>query len=159
MSTILIPMFAVLLASAPAFATDYTGRFAKYETTVKTGAGPELTAGESEIRVLGLDQASQKFTVQVLHRNPQGVEEKSISLFTASELDGQMQGTIFNHCVENYGVSAEVVIVKNTSFQTCRIHSSNTSMDVALVPFSIVKSTSKGTGGKVFTTLLTDFQI
>ena len=154
-------LLSILIFSAHAHAktTDYTGRFAKYTTTVQTAGGSASAAGESEIRVLGLDATSQKFTVQVLHRNPQGVEEKSSSIFTESELDGQMQGTIFNHCLENYGLSAEVVVVKGNPFQACRIHSSNTSMDLGLVPFSILKSVSKGTGGKVFTTLLIDYQI
>jgi hypothetical protein len=151
---LLISTFSVASARA-----DYIGRFARYVTTVHTKNSSELQCGKSETKVISLDPSTQKYVVQVTNQDSQGIPEITTALFSSTELDGQQQGTLFNHCTDNYGtISSASILVKGASFQPCVIESSNTEMDVAMVPFSVVKSISQGAGGQVFTTTLVDYQ-
>jgi len=137
---------------------DYVGRFAKYVTTVKSANSAEVKVGESTIRVIALDLVLQKYSVNYTNSDSQGVPDQSSAQMSAAELDAQTQGTIFNHCSDNNGVSSIGISVKGTLFQSCLIKSSNTEMYIGLVPFSVLKSVSTSYDGKVYTTTLVDYQ-
>ena len=133
---------------------DYLQRFAQYQTISRSNRGVDTVLGTSEVRVISFNTVNQRYTVKTTHHSPQAADVISTHEFLEAELKSQDEGQFFKNCEKNYGTLGSQVPVKGALYDACRITSSNSSLDVGIVPFSVLRSISQANRKTIITQLI-----